>query len=188
MALEGFLIIYERKGELSEVLVEIWSTALSQLTQAELRRGVEKYLLSNSPSFPKPGQIYALARPEHDAVVIEAEAQRIANLVFDCLSYGDQTYGGNYPSSAERARTKMGEIGWQYIQACGGWSKFVQGFAYDGATADLATAKAQARKMIIGLLQNQSTAKNQAPDRLTADNTPRRLSDFSLELKSIKQL
>jgi hypothetical protein len=148
--LYGLGKIYDK--DVNEDVLSIWFNALQEVTCEELARAVTAYIKqADSKFFPKPGEIYALAK---GIVNLESEAALIADLVFQAqASYGCDITG------TLRAEMKMGEIGWSYVKNCGGWETFVQSVrSYD----DVSNMKSQARKSIQGLLERKRSG---VPDR-----------------------
>lgn len=142
-ALRGFAEIYDKP--ISDELQKIWTNVLSDLTQDELDRAVKAYILDpKNVFFPKPGQIYGLAKPQGDK---EEEAALIADRIFTCLrDHGSDSFGTN------RARTRIGELGWNAIQNQGGWDAFIRSVISE---SDVSTLKSQMRKSIMGLIQRE---------------------------------
>lgn len=167
LAMKGLSEIYERK--ITDDLMSIWQSVLKDLSQEELAKGVEAYVLDPSRDFfPKPGQIYALARPQGNK---EEEAALITDRIFACLSsHGKDDYG------TKRAREKIGELGWMYIEQTGGWSKF--GLELDNG--DVPTMKSQARKSIMGLIQRKIS------DMSLPEQKPRSLKSLGIEMKQLE--
>lgn len=111
--LKGFCDAYEKP--MTEPLINIWATVLGDLSPEELSRASKEYLRGpNCAFFPKPGQIYQLARPDQS----EGEASLIADRIWAACSYGTDSVG------TERAKTFIGELGWAVVENHGGWSSF----------------------------------------------------------------
>jgi hypothetical protein len=139
----GLTQMYQQ--ELSEEVLFIWYEVLKDLTEEEYRNALTLFLRSNEEFFPKPGQIYQLARPKSDPKI---EASLIADLIFAAVrKHGWDTVG------IERAKREIGEIGWKYIKNCGGWETFVQSIISED---QVSTLKAQARMSLQGLIDKQN--------------------------------
>jgi len=152
-------------------LTAIWLSVLGELSDEELVTAVKAYCLdAESKFFPKPGQIYRLARPEFDT---KEEAAVIADHIFAAL----RAYGADSVGTA-KARQKIGEIGWNWIINCGGWSTFVcRGIEEEQVPA----LQAQCRLAILGLLSKQKYDK----ESHSIKNKVRSLKDFGLAMKAI---
>jgi hypothetical protein len=154
---------------ISDELVSIWSVVLGDLTDEELLKSVKAYCLdAESKYFPKPGQIYRLARPEMNT---KEETAWISDQIFTSLRlYGTDAIG------TERARHKIGEIGWAWIISCGGWASFVTSVISE---EQVPTLKAQCRMALLGLMAKKKWEQE------NASNT-RSLRDFGVVLKQIE--
>jgi hypothetical protein len=152
-------------------LTAIWLTVLGELSDEELVAAVKLYCIdAESKFFPKPGQIYRLARPEFDT---KEEAAIIADNIFAALrAYGTDSVG------TERARLKIGEIGWNWIANSGGWDTFVNRGIEEEQVPVL---QSQCRLAILGFLFKRKYDK----ESLQNETKVRSLKDFGLTIKSI---
>ena len=141
------LIALHPNMNLSEDLIIAWNLILGDLSRQELADALETFLKSDqSKFFPKPGQLYALARPQPD---LEGEAALLTDKIYYCLeSYGSDAYG------TERAKERIGELGWVYIQNLGGWTKFTTTVGMV-EMSELGGEKARTRKSLMGILERQ---------------------------------
>lgn len=168
--LNGLAVIYDR--EVTKDLVDIWCAVLSDLSEEEIIAGVTTYVRNDNPFFPKPGQIYALIRPQQNG---EQEATLIAERIISQLGPN----GGPSEFNAKRAKLRIGEIGWKYIQEYrNGWAAFSDSFDED---TNLETAKSQIRKGLMSLLID----KNASMTLLANGESQRNLASFGLEMRSI---
>ena len=170
MALKGLAEIYDKK--ITNDLMKIWNAVLQELTEEELAKGIKAYVLDPKHEFfPKPGQIYGLARPQGNK---EEEAALIVDRIFFALSsYGKDSYG------TRRAREKIGELGWLYIENQGGWDQFGSGVENDSVP----TLKSQARKSIMGLIQRKRSDMPMTPEQ---ENKVITLQSLGIEMKKLK--
>lgn len=137
----GLSKVYQ--SEITDQLLDVWKDTLADLTEEEFSRACKKYLLSDNAFFPKPGQIYKIARPTPD---VEPEAMMIVEKIFELLGpCGSDIYG------VDRANNALGEIGKAYISIRGGWAKFSDSMKLV-ENESIGTLKAQAKQAIIGLL------------------------------------
>ena len=140
----GFGLIY--RVEIQHELIVIWQEILRDLTLDELVRAVKIYNLDPELSkfMPRPGQIYGLAKPEPDK---REEASLIADSIWTALTmYGEDKYNTN------RAKLKIGPVGWEWIETQGGWSTFHRN--YNQEDVNMGTTKAQIRNSVMGLIEN----------------------------------
>lgn len=147
--LEGLCQVYDKT--MTPVLLELWQRMLSDFYEDEFHRAIKSYLIGRDGGFmPKPGQIYALARPEGDR---ESEASLMVEHMHLLLG----TCGGDRDGVA-RAQSKLTEIGWAYVENMGGWSRFASEMQLIDE-GDVLTAKSQARKAIMGLIDRKKSGK-----------------------------
>jgi hypothetical protein len=146
--LAGLTKIYEQ--ELTDELVDIWTTIFEGISEQEFIQGIVKYCLDpESKFFPKPGQIYSLIRPESDS---NSQAALIADSIFTAL----RNYGADSIGKA-KARSKIGEIGWQWVERIGGWQIFIESVVNE---EQVPTLKAQCRMALKGLISKQKCNNN----------------------------
>ncbi len=151
MALRGLAEVYEKT--LTEGLIKIWDRVLSDVSEEELASAVERYLKGpDSNFFPKPGTIYSLAKAIPD---LETEAAWISEMIFTSV----RLYGGD-PIGTERARIKIGSVGWAYVISKGGWETIRTSVKSDD---DIPIFQAQTRKALIGLIQRRNAGKDLIP-------------------------
>jgi hypothetical protein len=170
--LKGLTEIYDKV--VSDELIEIWVSILKDLTPEELAKGVHAYVIGNHPFFPKPGQIYVLARPQIDT---DQEASLIADRIFSSI----RSYGTD-PLGTERARNKIGELGWQYIQNEAGWDSFSRSIKSED---DIPILKAQVRRSLMGLIER----KKKDIDQPVAIGEPvRTLESLGIQMKQLNDV
>lgn len=153
----GFCNAYEK--QMTEALLQIWNTVLEELTSEELASASKAYLKSpECPFFPKPGQIYLLARPNHT----EADSQLISERIWIALTrYGPDSLG------EQRAKNFIAsDVGWALIENQGGWYSFYKNNNVDIDSAP--TLKSQWRKSISSLEHKKQRGESlvkQLPDQ-----------------------
>lgn len=128
--------------EITDALSDTWYELLGHLSREEFARAIKEYVLDpESKFFPKPGQIMGIARPK---VQPEEESSLVVDLIFSAV----QSYGAD-PIGEARAKKKIGEIGWQWVQIQGGWAKAIQSCPDNDS---IPIWRAQTRKSIMGLM------------------------------------
>jgi len=160
------------KEKIDDNLIHIWCSVLKDLSPQELLMAVEVYCKDpENKFFPRVGQIYGLARPKPN---FETEAQLLADRVY----YAGCAYGAD-SEGIERARKKVGELGWKYIQNQGGFQKFIDLINEMG---DPGTIKSQIRKSVIGLMeQNERQTRMESLEHQSRDV----LKKLGVEMKVI---
>jgi hypothetical protein len=148
-AVLGFGIVFDRS--IPDELVQIWINTLNELSPGEIAFATKAYLLDPKlcQSFPKPGQIFSLARPTENKE--EQAALIVDRIIYAARSYGKDEFNKN------RAKIKIGPIGWQFIEHQGGWDNFLKGLISE---EDVLILKSQARKSIMGIMDQEKNAAN----------------------------
>jgi hypothetical protein len=170
ITLAGLGQVYEK--EITESLIQIWCALLGELTEEELNAAVKAYCLDPELSrfMPKPGQIFGLARPQIDR---EEEAAIVADSIFAAQRlYGADSVG------TSRAQLKIGALGWEYIQAQGGWQVFWHSVT---STDEVPILKSQVRKALMGLIHRQRSGM--ATSRPALEEVS--LKSLGVELKTL---
>lgn len=171
----GLTKIYDQ--ELTDDLVDIWATIFEGFSEEEFIQAIVKYCLDpGSKFFPKPGQIYSLARPESDPT---SKAAVIADSIFTALArFGADAVG------KQKARDLIGDIGWQWVERNGGW----QAFSQSGIVNEqVPTLKAQCRMALIGLLLQQThNNKTKKLESIESHEEQFKLIDLGVHLKSLQ--
>lgn len=134
---------------LDEDTLTIWNMVLGELTRPEFEMALATYLRSNSAFFPRPGQLFQLVRPDEDS---QQEAQLMADKIWNTMcSKGDDK------QAIEEAKQKLGEIGWAYVESCGGWYGLKKRFQF--VTGDPSSSIAQIRNSVQGILKRKKTGQ-----------------------------
>ena len=161
--------------QFSELLIDMWFSVLHDVTDQEFVNAIKAYVTDpKNVFFPKPAQILGLAKGVLD---VESQASLIADNVFYCLrSYGTDQIG------EERAKSRMGDVGWAYIKNGGGWATFVQSIKDE---ADVPILKSQARKAIMGLLELKRSNRPIESDPIAIERAQTQLSALGVSMKTI---
>lgn len=136
------------KEDILPETVGLWCAVLFDVKPQDIRGASIQYLRGNSPFFPKPGQILAIARPT-------ASAEQEASLVADALITAAESYGFD-PIGVAKAEEKVGKLGVEYLRRNGGFEKFVLSI---GHVDNITNVKAQLRRSITGLINQGFLAK-----------------------------
>lgn len=161
----GFGDAYEKV--ISDPLIQIWNSVLGDLSPEEVAFGAKLYLRGPTCAFfPKPGQIYQLARPPVD---YETEATLIVDEIFALTWCG--------ANDGDRAKKSLSERAWAYIEQRGGWYKFASEMQQGGINLDI--LKSQMRKGVMGMQQRQTNAT------LALENKEVSLKSLGITMKSL---
>jgi hypothetical protein len=173
--LESLAIFYNLR--LNDTVIEIFMACLQELTSQEVKVGFEKYMKSaDSKFFPRPGQIYELARPKLSA---RAQASLVADTIFALIN-------GPYDATGtEKARQKIGEVGWIWVKQMGGWQVLCQSIT---CFSQVPIMKAQCRDAIAALIENSNCGTSLIAPFAIESTQPRSLEDFGVKLNSIEKI
>jgi hypothetical protein len=167
-AYTGFCQLYGR--DFSKDGLSIWVSVLGDLSIDQLRMAVQFYAKDPELSrfFPQPGQLYGLANPKENK---EEKASNVVDNIFQALrSYGTDKYNEN------RAKLKIGPIGWKWIEQQGGWQVWVPTVTSEEMVP---TLKSQARKSIMGLIQTETNLQ------ITGQARTQTLNDLGVKMKEL---
>lgn len=136
--------IYGR--DLSRQALGFMLDQLNELNFEEAMNSLNKYCRdSKNRTFPTPGQLLAIAKPEASDIDNAAE---VANRIIQAMS----KYGWTQP---EKAKQFIGEVGWLVVQREGGW-----GWICETTTEDkIPTLKAQWRVLASSLVNRSRSGQ-----------------------------
>ncbi len=161
-AMKGLTVMYGK--QCTPEMLELYETILRPLTVEQLVLAVRLWI--EDPKhvfFPLPAQLKSM-------VVIKMDPENEAAMVVEQICYAQASYGTD-SIGMERARKKIGELGWSLIEMKGGWNRFWHELqeGVDG------TIKSQLRKALIGLMDQKKQG----------DVNKLALGDFGLKLPTL---
>lgn len=154
--------------ELTDEMIHLYFVALQDLNLQQIRQACLAVIKGTKPFFPTAGELRAKLQPE-----TKEDAAIIADAIFSALRlYGSDSVG------TERAKNKIGDIGWAWIKSIGGWATFVTSVIDE---EQVPTLKAQCRLSLLSLFSKQNYYKDISPDQ-----TPlKSLADYNVVLNRL---
>jgi len=146
---------------------------LSVLTPEELTAACKLYRQEfKNEKFPLPAKLIALARPVQSS---EDVGREVSSAIFAALHADGH-------SNPQRARGRMGELGWEIITRMGGWANFCAEVTNENQT----TYRAQVRELAATMHRRRDSEAKRSELALPNFETVSKISNLTKTIGVIK--